>query len=106
MLEGSTFERKKKSSEVKTITGRELRDLIYQGSSEPQDKRFLNYKKGGVFKYFNIQNLINIHKKLENLSYPVVKINGVIVAIAELEKSPYEENLYWIAGVSVDPLYQ
>lgn len=101
------FEQKENLIKADTMTGQELLDLIYQGQSLPQDSRFLDPKKGGVFKYFNLShNLINFNRKLENLFYPIVKIDNKVVALCELQKSPYEENLYWIEGVSVDPAYQ
>ncbi len=93
--------------EAATLTGQELFDLIYQGESEPQDSRFIRFDEGGVFKYFNLShNLINFNRKREDLFYSVVKVDNKIVAICELQKSPYEGSLYWIEGVSVDPAYQ
>ena len=102
----SSIEKKENFPEAETMTGDQLFELIYKGDSLPQDSRFLSLDKGGVFKYFVIQNLINIHKKRENFFYPIIKVDDKIVAICELEKSPYEENLLWITGVSVDPAYQ
>lgn len=106
MGEGSGFEQKENLPQAETLSGQELFDLIYQGDSLPQDDRFLPTDKGGAFKYFRIENLISIHKDRANFFYPVVKIDNKIVALCELEKSPYEENLYWITGVSVDPVHQ
>ena len=102
----SPIEKKENLSGAETMTGDQLFGVIYKGDSLPQDSRFLSPDKGGVFKYFDIQKLISIHKKRENLFYPVIKIDDKIIAICELEKSPYEENLFWITGVSVDPAYQ
>jgi len=109
MTEKSGFknqEQKEQIIDAKTLTGQELFDLIYSNESEPQDDRFLGSDDGGVFKYFRIENLINIHKKRENFFYPVIRVDDKIVALCEMEKSPYEENLYWITGVSTDPAYQ
>ena len=102
----SPIEKKENLPKAETMTGDQLLNLIYKGDPLPQDSRFLSPDEGGVFKYFIIQNLINIHKKRENFFYPVIKADDKIVAICELEKSPYEENLFWITGVSVDPAYQ
>ena len=102
----SPIEKKENLPKAETLTGDQLFDLIYQGASLPQDHRFLSPDEGGVFKYFLIEKLINIHKKRENFFYPVIKVGDKIIAICELEKSPYEENLFWITGVSVDPAYQ
>lgn len=104
-MENKSFETKE-AVKAETLTGQALFDLIYNGESEPQDSRFLDQNEGGVFKYFNINDLINIHQKREDLFYPVIKVDGKIVSICSLQKSPYEENLYWITEVSTDPFYQ
>lgn len=99
--------KKEKEPTEKILTGQEFFDLIYRGDSLPQDNRFIPFDEGGVFKYFLLSNnLINIHIKREDLFYPTVWVDNKIVALAELKKSPHEENLYWIEGVSVDPAYQ
>ena len=102
----SPIEKKENLPKAETMTGDKLFELIYKGDSLPRDSRFLPPDKGGVFMYFIIGNLINIYKKRENFFYPVIKVDDKIVVICELEKSPYEENLFWITGVSVDPAYQ
>lgn len=86
-----------------TLNGEELFDLIYQGDSYPADKRFLDDKRGGVFKYFDLPKLVQRRKKLV---YPNVMVNGKIVGLAELEQSPYEVGVWWISFLSVDPNFQ
>lgn len=88
------------------MTRQELTDLIYKGRGEPQDPRFFPADKGGVFKYFSIENLINIFLKDTDLVYPVVKVGDKIVAICDLQKDHYKENFWDITGVSVDQLFQ
>ncbi len=105
MNEGN-FERQEAILESAVLSGQDLFELIYQGDSLPKDSRFLRFEDGGVFKYFNIENLINPHRDRGNFYYPVVKVDSKIVALCELEKSPYEENTYWMTGVSVDKDYQ
>ena len=83
----------------------DLRELIYKGESSPQDKRFLPVDRGGVFKYFSLEEMINIFKKTE-LFYPVARLGTEVVGIAGLEVDPYKEKNIWIKFVSVDPKYQ
>mgnify|MGYP003527977158 FL=1 len=44
--------------ELKIISDKELVDLIYQKKSFPQDNRFLPVDQGGVFKYFDLEDII------------------------------------------------
>lgn len=93
------------NQEIKTeiLAGNELIRLIYKGESLPQDKRFLDFKEGGAFKYFLITDLI---KNPKNRFYPILKERDKIVGLSELEISPYEENVFWLKFLSVDPQYQ
>lgn len=79
-------------------------EIIYKGESLPQDNRFLPIEKGGVFKYFNIKDLISIHN--EKKFYPLIELNNEVVALSELEESLNEQKSFWIKFVSVDPKYQ
>lgn len=103
------FEQKENVPVVaETLSREELIDIIYKGGYEEiSDKRFLPVEEGGVFKYLDISNIINPHSiKGEELYYPVVKLGDEIIGLAELEKSPREDNVYWIKFLSVDPKYQ
>lgn len=86
-----------------------IEDLIkevYQESNIPT-KRFSRVEEGGVFKYFDINDIPSIYsKEKDERIYPLIKINDIIVALSELEKDPYKENNWWIKFLSVDPKYQ
>lgn len=88
----------------KIITSNELLDLIYKGESLPQDNRFLPIEEGGVFKYFNIDDLTRTHN--EKKFYPLIEVNKQVIALSELEENPYQQKSFWIKFVSVDPRYQ
>lgn len=79
---------------------------IYQGESFPSDNRFLHKEKGGVFHYFDIDELSFPRKEKERIVYPVIKKDSIIVAIAELEKDPHNTSLLWLKNIDVDYHYQ
>ena len=89
--------------ETKTITGKEFIDLVYNDDSLPQDKRFYSSQYGGVFKYLDLSES---HNNSENKFYSLISLADMIVGLAELEKNPRAENVYWIKFLSVDPKYQ
>jgi len=89
---------------AKTITSDELLNFIYKGKSLPQDNRFLPIEKGGVFKYFDINDLTGDRK--EKKFYPLIEVNNGIIALSELEEDPYKQQSFWIKFVSVDPKYR
>lgn len=92
--------------EVKTFSQKELQDYVYQGKSSLQDERFFSGYNGGVFKCFSLQSLNRFNTTPDELFYPTVWRGNLITGIAELQKSPYEENMYWIKSVSVDKKYE
>ena len=102
-MEKIKIEKKENLLESKIISPQELVEIVYKGESMPQDNRFLSIDKGGVFKYFDPQDLFN---NAENKVYSVVKNDKEITALGELEKNPYSQNTYWIKFLSVDPIYQ
>lgn len=84
-----------------------LIDEIYKGQNLPQDERFLADDKGGVFKFFEPNNLTSSnYKERGDRIFPVIRLNNEIVALSELEKNPYKDNNFWIKFISVDPKYQ
>ena len=88
-----------------TILSREeLKDIIYADNHNP-DNRFLPPDKGGVFYYFDLQELINPFNQ-DEMVFPVVKENDLIVGIIDMEYSPNQDSIVWVKGVSVDPKYQ
>ena len=93
-------------AETKTLTADELEDTTYRGERLPQDKRFLDEEKGGVFKYFDLNKLIERKMYKRELFYPVAEFGGEIVGLGELERKPDKESAYWMTFVSVDPEYQ
>jgi GNAT superfamily N-acetyltransferase len=95
--------------EIKTnvLTGQKLVDKIYQGQSLPQDKRFISFDDGGVFKYFQLSNIVGFsaHSR-EKKFYPIVELNDLVVGLSELEQDPNNPTNFWIKFISVDPQYQ
>jgi len=86
------------------ISKEELIDRIYKGESLPQDKRFLSVEKGGVFEYFDLDNLTN--PLTSDLSYVIGEEEGKIVGLAELQRSIDNEKKIWMKFLSVDPIFQ
>jgi GNAT superfamily N-acetyltransferase len=99
---------KEKPIRVTVLTRKELDDVIYSKSTGDLKKRFRPSEEGGVFKYFYARDVwVNINRDLDKeIFFPVVKEGGKIVAIAKIQKSPYEENLFWANYICVDPKYQ
>ncbi len=77
--------------------------MVYGDGSSPRDDRFRHIDQGGVFKYFLPDKL---NRRKEKLFYALVKEAQTVAGIAELEKSPYRDNTYWISFLSVDPEFQ
>ncbi len=98
-------ENKEIEPKVEIISSKDLIEKIYQDDSIVRDERFLPFNDGGVFKYFDVGDLINKISKSNRL-YPVVELDGLIVGISELEQDPDNSNNFWIKFISVDPLYQ
>lgn len=97
--------KKNEESKVNTqaLSGEELVQIIYQGDVLPQDKRFTDLKEGGVFKYFFLRDLINNPK---DRFYVILKVGDEIAGLSELEASPYENNVFWLKFLSIDPKHQ
>lgn len=91
--------------EATILSVNELVDRIYKGDSLPQDKRFLSVEKGGVFEYFNLEDLTGLAHHSE-MFFPIIMIDDTIVGLAELEQDPNDQNNFWIKFVSVDPQFQ
>lgn len=88
---------------TKILNSGELKGLIYKGDSLPADQRFSRQVDGGVFKYFDARTFDH---RDESKFFPVVLAGETVAGICELEKSPYNENRYWIKFISIDPKYQ
>jgi GNAT superfamily N-acetyltransferase len=104
----NNFENKENISITsQTVSRDEMKNIVYGGGHRITDKRFFDIKKGGVFKYFpgELFNDSSFRGERE-LYYPIVKEEDKIIGIAELEKSSYEENVFWIKFASVDLKYQ
>ncbi len=93
-------------AEVKILSLDDLVEMIYKGTSLPQDTRFLPIERGGVFKYFSLGDTTNINKLPSKKLFPVVYEAGKIVGLSELEQDPKDLENFWIKFVSVDPEYQ
>jgi GNAT superfamily N-acetyltransferase len=91
--------------ERKIIGAEELIERIYKGDSTPQDSRFFSVDKGGVFRYFWINDLNSIHGN-EGKHFPIIEIENQIVGLAELEEDPNNSGNLWIKFISVDPQFQ
>jgi len=90
----------------KIISLDDLLEIIYQGQSLPQDKRFFPIKEGGVFKYLELKDLINVQSRISKKIYPVIEMKNKIIGLSELEQNPDDESNYWFKFISVDPEYQ
>lgn len=84
----------------RTLTTSELEELIYSGQSFPRDKRFLSTEKGGVFKYFDLDDITQIQRT--ERFFPVIEVDSKIVGLAELENKPNTELIYWLKFLSID----
>ena len=86
-----------------TISGVDLIERIYQGSSLPQDKQFLSTDKCGLFKYLDLGELVQD----PNSSYfSILELNKKIVGLSELKKDPKSDKNFWLMFISIDPKYQ
>lgn len=61
---------------------------VYKGEL-PQDKRFLKLYEGGIFECFDPECLI---RNVDISFYPVVEMDGKIVALSRLHKDPHKKN--------------
>lgn len=105
-MEKLNIERKENLSiTTETLSTDALIEYIYKGDALPQDNRFLQTEKGGVFKYFELSD---IQYNKNDKFYPVIKIGDKIVGLSELLKDPFDKtnkNL-WIQFLSIDPKEQ
>jgi GNAT superfamily N-acetyltransferase len=104
----NNFENKENISVTsQTVSRDEMKNIVYCGEHRIADKRFFEMKKGGVFEYFpgELFNTSSLRGERE-LYYPIVKEGNKIIGVGELEKNPYEEGVFWIKFLSVDPEYQ
>ena len=92
--------------ECKIISAKELLNKVYQGEQLPQDIRFLPIEEGGVFKYFDLKDLVGVLTNIESKFYSIAEANGEVAGLGELETDPRVENNLWIKFISVDPKYQ
>ncbi len=97
-------EQKNTTTSVLSLT--ELLDLIYQGKNVPQDKRFDDPEKGGVFKYFDLEAVLDSKYDKNKKFYPVIKESEKIIGLAELEENPENLKSLWLKFISIDPIYQ
>jgi len=106
-MEELNITQEKSPEKTETITSQELMEIIYKGKSLPQDKRFMPFDEGGVFKYFFPgTTTFGIGGLERNIYYSIVNVNGEIVALGELEEDPYKEKNFWSKFTSVDPKFQ
>ena len=59
-----------------------------------------------MFKYFDLNKLIERKMYKRELFYPVAEFGGEIVGLGELERKPDKESAYWMTFLSVDPEYR
>lgn len=93
-------------SETKIISPDELLEIIYKGTSFPQDKRFLPVEDGGVFAYFSTRDIADLAGPAPEQYYVAVCEGDTIAGLSKLEHDPKNKQNIWIKFVSVDPLYQ
>jgi GNAT superfamily N-acetyltransferase len=97
-------EHKDKQPVSETLTRESLKEIIYQGERFPQDDRFQDTKDGGVFRYFDISDVIEGYTEKY---FPVARNqDGMVVGLSEIEKNPDEEDIFWIKYISVDPEFR
>jgi RimJ/RimL family protein N-acetyltransferase len=82
-----------------------LRERVYKGSSVPQDSRFLPKEQGGVFQYIDFSQSLYEMRGGSAVFYFCAENSDVVVGVAELEKDPNNKSVFWLKGISVDPLY-
>jgi GNAT superfamily N-acetyltransferase len=85
---------------VETITGKELLKQIYT-NGEP-DPRFLpiNADAGGVFYFSPLDPFSEIRD--EGIHYSVLSKDNRIIGIAQIQESPFDENVLWFKSISID----
>ncbi len=98
------YKEKKEKISLEILERDELKKLIYQDSNIP-DGRFVDPDHGGVFHYFDLDEVINPLNQ-DRMVFPIIKENDLIVGIIDMEYSPTQERVAWVKGVSVDPKYQ
>ncbi len=104
---GNTFENKEQIKvETKILSADDLLEMIYKGTSLPQDMRFLPLEEGGVFKYFYPRDVTGISRFPSKKLFPVIYEADKVVGLSELEQDPKNAQNFWIKFVSVDLLYQ
>lgn len=104
---GTTFENKEQIKvETKVLSTDELLEMIYKGTSFPQDARFLSAEEGGVFMYFSPSDVISISRFPSKKLFPIVYEADKVVGLSELEQDPKDAQNFWIKFVSIDQAYQ
>ena len=92
--------------ETKIFSPDELIEIIYQGTALPQNRRFLSFEAGGVFKYFDPANITSISRFPSKKLFLATYESNTPVGLSELEQDPRDSKNFWIKFVSVDPSYQ
>jgi len=106
-LQDKSVEKNELPVEVSTVTAEEFIDIIYNKNQILEDKRFFKSEDGGVFKYFDANDVLSGLKMGGDKFYSFIKTENLVVGICELQKNPYvEKNSYWIKMVSIDEKYQ
>jgi len=100
----SSIEKKEQNGKFELLQPAQLQDIIYQGKNWPVDNRFFSTKDGGVFRFFSSR--VFARNDLNEYKFPTVKEGGLIVALGELEKSPYDKNIIWVKSVAVDKKFR
>ena len=96
----NTFENKEQIKvETKILSADELLEIIYKGTSLPQDSRFLPLGEGGVFKYFYPRDVAGISRFPSKKLFPVAYEADKIVGLSELEQDPKDIQNFWIKFV-------
>ena len=84
--------------QTETINGRDLlKQILVDGDP---DIRFLPIDQGGVFYFSPLHEFSEIRK--EGVYYSLLKLNGLIVGIAQVEINPRDSTVLWLKSVSVD----
>lgn len=69
------------------------------------DPRFLLKNDGGkkAFKYYQYSDY---QQNKDSVFFMSLMVDNIIVALAHIQKSSYQENTYWLSYLCVDPIYE
>ena len=94
------------TNNFKIYNGNEFYKYISTNGPDGEfDPRYLMKSDGGnkAFKYYQYSDY---QKEPENVYFMGLMLDNIIVALAHIFKSPYQENTYWLSYLCVDTQYE